>query len=70
MSDDGVASDFGELTIDGSKLGKLRDGYKALLDEVDAFAELLKSKNRNIEFRHYRNDISHELNVIQKVYGT
>ena len=71
MSDDnmsdGIASDFEDLTIDGGKLERLKEGYMALLDEVDAFAELLKSKNRTIELRHYRSDISHELDVIKKV---
>jgi hypothetical protein len=67
MSDDGVVSDFGELAIDGSELEQLRDGYKALLDEVDAFVDFLKNKDRKIELRHYRNDISHELEVVQKV---
>jgi len=68
MSDDGVVSDFGELAINGSELEKLRDGYKALLDEVDAFVEFLKNKSWKIELRHYRNDISHELEGVQKVY--
>jgi hypothetical protein len=67
MSDDGVASELGELSIDSSPLERLRDSYKALLGEVDAFAEFLKDKNRKIELRHYRNDISHDMELVQKV---
>jgi hypothetical protein len=67
MSDDGITSDLGELSIDSSPLERLRDSYKALLGEVDAFAEFLKDKNRKVELRHFRNDIGHDLEVVQKV---
>jgi hypothetical protein len=68
MSDDGITSDFEDLSIaDSGRLEKLRNDYEALLGEVDAFIELAKSRSRQIELRHYRNDISHDLGVVKKV---
>ena len=68
MSDDGVMSDFEDLSIDdGGRLEQLCNSYQTLLAEVDAFAEYMKSRNRQIELRHYRNDISRELAVAKKV---
>ena len=67
MSDAGITSEFEDLNIDGSALQRLGDSYKALLAEVDDFAAFLKTKNHQIEDRHFRADIKQELDAIQRV---
>lgn len=67
MSDAGITSELEGLNIDGSALERLGDSYKALLAEVDGFAAFLKTKNHQIEDRHFRTDIKQELDAVQRV---